>query len=60
LIHYYTALRAYDRFLEIYSSPPGSTENFTSDTALMISLVTDILGEPPANPEMVEKACAEM
>lgn len=60
LIHYYLALRAYDRFLQTYSRPPGASDDPDDDRTIMISLVDNILNEPPSNPEMVENACAEM
>jgi NEDD8-activating enzyme E1 regulatory subunit len=61
LIHYYLALRAYDRFVEHHSRSPGSIEAcFDEDIATLVSYVNSILGEPPANTEMVTNACLEM
>jgi hypothetical protein len=60
LIHYYLAFRAYDRFLQTYFRPPGALDEQKDDLTIMISLVDKILNEPPANPEMVTTACAEM
>ena len=60
LIHYYLALRAYDRFLQVYSQPPGQSENVQDDVSIMTSFVRDILNEEPLHPEMVANACAEM
>ena len=60
LIHYYLALRAYDRFLQVYSRPPGLSENEQDDLTTMSSLVQEILNESPANPELVTNACTEM
>ena len=62
LIHYYLALRAYDKFLEIYSRPPGKSEreDDEEDLTTMTSLLYSILDEPPSNPEMVTNACMEM
>ena len=60
LIHYYFALRAYDIFLQTYSRPPGASDDQDNDLTIMISLVYNILNEPPANPEMVTNACSEM
>jgi amyloid beta precursor protein binding protein 1 len=59
LIHYYLALRAYDRFLQKYNRPPGSTDD-DEDLAIMTRLVDETLGDSPANVEMVSNACAEM
>jgi len=61
LIHYYLALRAYNRFIEKHSRRPGvEDDTVESDTVELISLVSQILSEEPANPEMVCNACAEM
>jgi len=60
LIHYYLALRAYDRFLQVYSRPPGLSEAVQDDLITMSSLVHEILNESPANSEMVANACSEM
>lgn len=59
LIHYYLAVRAYDRFLQRYNRPPGSTDG-DEDFPVMTSLVNEILGESPSNIEMASNACAEM
>ena len=60
LIHYYLALRAYDKFLQKYNRPPGSTDD-DEDLAIMTRLVNVTLGgDSPANVEMVSNACAEM
>ena len=59
LIHYYLALRAYDKFLEKYNRQPGSTDN-DMDILNMTYLVKETLGDTPAQPEMVSNACAEM
>jgi len=59
LIHYYLALRAYDRFLQRYNRPPGSTDS-DEDLPIMTRLVDEILGDTPTNVEMVSNACAEM
>jgi len=61
LIHYYLAFRAYDRFLQNYGRAPGSVAaEYEKDLEEMISLAERILGELPANVEMVRYACAEM
>ena len=59
LIHYYLALRAYDKFLQKYNRPPGSTDD-DEDFAIMTGLVDETLGDSPAKVEMVSNACAEM
>jgi amyloid beta precursor protein binding protein 1 len=59
LIHYYLALRAYDKFLQKYNRPPGSTDD-DEDLAIMTGLVDETLGDSPAKVEMVSNACAEM
>ena len=60
LIHYYLALRAYDKFIETYSRPPGAVDDRDDDLKIMVSLADNVLNEPPSNPEMVANACAEM
>lgn len=61
MIHYYLALRAYDRFIQGYSRPPGlSDDTVSSDQGIMDDLVKQILGEEPADSEKVTNACAEM
>ena len=56
LIHYYLAFRAYDKYLQVYSQPPGKSEDVTDDLATMTSFVNEILNESPSNPEMVANA----
>ena len=59
LIHYYLALRAYDKFVEKYNRQPGSTDN-DNDLSNMTCLVNETLGDTPAYAEIVSHACAEM
>ena len=59
LIHYYLALRAYDKFVQKYNRPPGSTDD-DENLPIMTRLVDETLGDSPANVEMVSNACAEM
>src|SRR5579862_4075446 len=49
LIHYYVAFRAYDKYLQVYSQPPGKSEDVADDLATMTSFVSEILNESPSN-----------
>lgn len=61
MIHYYFALRAYDKFVALYGRPPGLDDHTVSeDGEKLVQMTNEVCGTTPANVETVRNACAEM
>jgi hypothetical protein len=62
LIHYYFALRAYDKFVSLNGRPPGVSDHTVVDDGekLLQLMKSELCGTTPATRETLRNACSEM